>query len=801
MSRTADNLRILVIEDDELDRLIIGKALRGTGMCSEIEFAEDSEAGFRTAIEKNYNCIFLDYNLPGGSGLHLLKKIREAGIPSPVIIITSQGDERVAVELMKSGAADYIPKGLLTTEGTTQILRQIFRVQETEQEKAELETEVRSTHKLLETIASNAPVILFSLDINGMLTSFSGKAAIDFGEAELNFIGKEINEVENKLPLSSTAFHKSVTGISAKEEVERFKKHFEVHYAPIRNLNGEIIGVAGVAIDITYHRVMEDLLRAERDADAEVATMREAKLITEKAIAEESVRVRKEFLANISHEIRTPMTGIIGLAEILSKTKINSEQKKHLKSIINCSENLLLILNDILEFSKIESGRMTFEKMPFALNEVIENSFGIFSKEATEKNIELNSAIHEHVPGIISGDSLRLSQVLNNLLANAIKFTPSGSVSLSVKSSSESDENLTLVFKIKDTGIGIPAEKQKIIFESFTQAGSDTARRFGGTGLGLAIVKKIVELQGGSIKLKSAEGKGSEFTFSIPFTKATEEEVRTVNETSQKNFSADLSHIHILSAEDNEMSRMVLQKHLNSWNVRPQFVVNGNEAVELVKKNNFDLILMDIQMPEMDGYEATRIIRSMTASEKASVPIIGLTAHATDAERIKCMECGMNDYLSKPYRAEELLFKITENCSNKKISLSVNTNAVKQTEFTMEETPSIIDLQYLKRVADGEPDFIRDMIAIFFKRTPESITTIRQGLTDGNIELVWQTAHRMKPSFSYMGMTGTSALAAKLEKLYKTAPDKSQAEELLTTIEHNFRTAQALIEKEFLVTK
>jgi PAS domain S-box-containing protein len=801
MSRLADNLHILVIEDDELDRLIIGKALRSTGLCTEIDFAEDSESGFNSAAKKKYSCIFLDYNLPGSSGLLLLKKFREAGIPAPVIIITSQGDERVAVELMKNGAADYIPKGLLTTEGTTQVLRQIFRVQESEHEKAELETEVRSSNKLLETIAANAPVILFSLDTKGVLTSLNGKAAFDFGNAESNYIGREISEIESLIPVSVLAFKKAAAGISIKETSERHNKYFEVHYSPMRNASGEITGVTGVAIDITYHKVMEEMLRSELNANEELARLHENKLIAEKSIAEEAVRVRQEFLANISHEIRTPMTGIIGLAEILSKTKLNAEQKKHLMSIITCSENLLLILNDILDYSKIESGRMTFEKMPFSLHEVIENSLSIFSNEAAIKNIELSSAIKENVPEIISGDSLRLSQVLNNLLGNAIKFTPSGSVSLTIGTANENEENITLVFGIKDTGIRIPHDKQKIIFESFIQAGSDTSRKFGGTGLGLAIVKKIVELQGGTIKLKSAIAKGSEFIFSIPFTRATEEEKRALKETSLKNLSADLSNLNILSAEDNEMSRMILQKHLSRWNSQPQFARNGKEAVELLKQNHFDLILMDIQMPEMDGYQATRIIRGMSDSKKASVPIIGLTAHATDAERIKCMECGMNDYLSKPYRAEELLFKITENCSNKTISLSVNTNAVKQTEFIMEETPSIIDLQYLKRVAEDEADFIRDMIAIFFKRTPEAIAAIRQGLSEGKPELVWQTAHRMKPSFSYMGMTGTSALAAKLEKLYKTSPDKTQAEELLATIENNFTTAQALIEKEFLVTK
>ena len=775
-------VQILVIEDDELDRLIIKKALIGSSIEMGISIVEDAETGFSEAKKKKFDCIFIDYNLPDSTALELMRKIRAAGIQSPVVIITSQGDDRIAAELIKNGAADYIPKSLLTTEGAAQILRHIFRIRETEDEKARFENAFHSTQKTLETVAAYAPVILFSLDSTGTITMFEGKGTETFGVDRKLFLEKEISTVEHKLPFSKKSFKESLEGKNVKEVIERLDSFYEVLYSPMVNSSNEITGVMGVAIDITSHKKTEKQLTAE------------------KRIAEETARIKQEFLAHMSHEIRTPMNGIIGLAEMLSKTKVSVEQRKHIQSILACSENLLLILNDILDLSKIEAGKMMFEKMPFNLGEAVENCISIFLQGAAEKNIILSVEMRKNVPHFVSGDSLRLTQLLNNLVGNAIKFTASGEVLLGINCINETGGNITLNFSVKDTGIGIPADKQKIIFESFAQAGSDTTRKFGGTGLGLAIVKKILEMQGGKISVESEAGKGSEFTFSLSFGKVTEEEKRELKKSTTRVLSAELSGISILAAEDNEMSRLILQNHFKNWNSNYQFAANGKEAVELVKQHKFDLVIMDIQMPEMDGYQATRLIRNLPL-DKAFVPVIAVTAHATDAERIKCMECGMNDYLSKPYRAEELLYKISENCGNKNISLSVNSKGEKKIEMSIEETNAIIDLQYLKRVAESEAEFIRDMITIFFKRTPEAITTMRKGLAEENAELVWQTAHRIKPTFSYMGMATTSALAAKLEKLYKTSPDRMQAEEMLSTIENNFLFAQAQIEKEFLVTK
>jgi len=782
MQSTKDKIRILVVEDDELDRMIIKKALKGSNFDNEIDFAEDMESGAISAKEKNFDCIFIDYNLPGGNGLELLIQIRAAGNNSPVIIVTSQGDERIAVELMKNGATDYIPKSLLTTEGITQILRQIFRLRNSETEKARLESAFLTTQKTLQTVVANSPIILFSIDTNGVLTMLEGKGIGEFDLNRKTYLAKEASDSNNTLPVSETAVAEALQGKEVKEISSRIGKFFEVFYTPIRNDRNEITGVMGVASDITGHKKTE------------------AQLTNEKIIAEETSRIKQEFLANMSHEIRTPMNGIIGIADILSKTKLTIEQRKYLQSIISCSENLLYIINDILDLSKIEAGKMTFEKMPFSLKEVIDNTLMIFSREAASKNIKLTVESDKKIPKVISGDYVRLSQVLNNLIGNAIKFTPSGEINLSVQNANETPNNITLIFKVKDSGIGIPKDKHQSIFESFTQAGSDTTRKFGGTGLGLTIVKKLLELQGGTISVESAEGVGSIFTFTLTVDKIGAEKIKQAKEANTVLNQPELNHLNILVAEDNEMSRLIINKHFTDWKINFRFAENGSEAVALVKANNFDFILMDIQMPIMDGFEATRQIRNELSYTKASIPIIAMTAHATDAERIKCMDAGMNDYLSKPFRAEELLRKISAYADNT-LNRSESKNQDIKTTFINESHESVIDLNYLKRVAENEAEFIKDMVAIFLRRTPEAVKTIRAALTEGNYEGLWQTAHRIKPTFSYMGMSETSALCAKLENLCKTTPDKKQAEELIEIIEANYHIAQSLIEKEFLVIK
>lgn len=379
----------------------------------------------------------------------------------------------------------------------------------------------------------------------------------------------------------------------------------------------------------------------------------ERELISAKVLAERNAHAKDVFLANMSHEIRTPMNAITGFANLLKETKLDSEQKEFVSNINTAAENLLGIINDILDLSKIESGHLVIESVPFSLYEVIKNIKSVLTYKALSKNLELDYQIPDAIPHTVLGDPTRLTQILLNLTNNAIKFTETGSVKIVLDLQSENDDEYAILFKIIDTGVGIPQDKLTVIFGRFAQANSDTTRKFGGTGLGLSISKLLIELQHGNIFVESEEHVGSTFYFNLSFKKVKEEIVQK-QETHLLPIDPH-KKVRILLAEDNPLNQKLAMKVLERFGFFPELAENGKIAVLKVQEKEFDVILMDLQMPEMDGYQATQFIRTKLNN---NTPIIALTAHSLIGEKEKCIAVGMNDYITKPFSPKDLFNKI-----------------------------------------------------------------------------------------------------------------------------------------------
>jgi PAS domain S-box-containing protein len=559
---------------------------------------------------------------------------------------------------------------------------------------------------------------------------------------------------------------------------------------------GNVLGIVVVARDITEQKIIEkELIEAKVFAELATVLAEEAKANAEKAtsLAEDAVKSKQQFLSNMSHEIRTPMNAIIGFTKVVLKTDLTAKQREYLTAIKMSGDALIVLINDILDLAKVDAGKMIFEQTPFKLSLSIAAMLHLFETKIQERNLELVKEYDNNIPEVLVGDPVRLHQIILNLVSNAVKFTTKGKITVNVRLLSEDENKVTIQFGVTDTGIGIPEGKLGKIFENFQQASSGTSRLYGGTGLGLAIVKQLVESQGGSISVYSKPDEGSTFSFALSFDK-TREAAEVESEIME--LKTEIKNIKVLVVEDIALNQLLMKTLLDDFGFERDIASNGKIAIERLQAKTYDIILMDLQMPEMNGFEATHYIRNVM---KLSIPIIALTADVTTVDLAKCKAVGMNDYIAKPVDERLLYSKIMGQVKKPAFSKPVTQDSnggipVAKIKYT--------DLNYLSQRTKSNPALMMEMIAAYLEQTPPLIRTMKQSLLDKDWKLLDATVHKILPSFSIMGISNDYINVAKQIQHYAKIQHESDGiPDLLLKLQQVCEQACAELEQEFNTIK
>ena len=645
MTHVENSISILVIEDNPGDQLLLESNLADTHLSiAKVTMASTIAEGINYLHNESFSLVFLDFYLPDSNGLESYIELSKINPKIPVIILSGLSDTELSLKAISLGAQDFLLKGLYDRHSLEKAVRYSI------ERKKNIEL-LKENNERYDLISKATKDIIWDWDIVTEKIKWLGEGLKKYNhenkepdELDYNFWVNNLHPDE-RIGILSSLHNSILAGENSWESDYQFLR-IDGKYDYVNSRGYVIRDQQGIAIRMIGS--MQDITE-RKNAEIE---MQKARIE-----AEEARKTQEQFLANMSHEIRTPMNGVIGMTQLLEGTELNEDQLDYVHTIKESAGNLMVIINDILDLTKIVAGKITIEKTDYVFKELIEHVVKLHQLKADGKAILLNTNIDEAIYPVLTGDPVRLKQILINLVGNAIKFTEKGSVTINVKLLKDDAQQGMLEFAIVDTGIGIAEDNVESVFERFTQVWGDSKRKYGGTGLGLTITRQLIELQGGSIHIKSKQGEGSIFTFYLPIQKGTIQPKPAI-QLLEHNQSYNLANINILLVEDNLINQKVVVKCLTNHGAFVDIANHGSEAIHLLNKKGYDLVLMDLQMPVMDGYEATKIIRNEMGRKTGTLPIIAMTASALITDRKKCLMTGMNDYIAKPFQMEELFKKI-----------------------------------------------------------------------------------------------------------------------------------------------
>ena len=661
------------------------------------------------------------------------------------------------------------------------MVKDITERKQVEEELGKSEAARKENEYRLNAIMDNTTALIYIKDTQGHYLMANKRFKNFFGLSDEMLIGQtdyDFNPRKLADYFKGTDAHviNTLQPIETEEEIETHggKRRLLLLKFPLITPDGVLLGVSGIATDVTDKFEMQ---RQTIDALKKAATAQQ---------------IQEQFLANMSHEIRTPMNGIQGMTRLLMETKLSEEQQRFTSNISRSLNNLVVIVNNVLDFSNLKAGKLVLDETVFDFIETLEELTKYFEKQIVNKKLVFKPVIDKEVPRHVKGDPFRLKQVLTNLVGNAIKFTNEGEIVLKVSVGLKTGNKLPVIFTLSDTGIGIPADKLDTIFESFAQAGKKISSGYGGAGLGLTISKGLIELQGGSIFVQSMPDKGSVFTFSIPFGEAAKEDTAV----SQKDYLEQLSGKRILVVEDNPVNQRLIEFVLKKAHIAPDLAGNGKEAIALCEKNPpYDLIIMDLQMPIMDGYETTTYLRKIM---KLSIPIIAMTATALKEDQEKSAAVGMNDFMIKPFDFNELYRRLAR--------LLLQVEIAEDGHKTTGTRETLFDLSLLQELDDTEN--MLEVLSLFLENASTDIAKMEILMQQNNQHELYRLAHKLKSAVSTIQSKKLTELcrviesnAQKEENIEETKAKVAELVDAFATVESPIREEMDRIRKEAGINK